>query len=329
MMTVEEFIAQWQSSDKCITVHTSGSTGKPKPMSVAKDKMLASAKITCDFLRLHPGDKALLCMPLDYIAGKMMVVRSIERDLELMDVTPSNHPLATVADVMFDLIAMVPSQVYCSLQVEQERGCLMRARNIIIGGGSISAELEEQLRSFPNAVWSTYGMTETLSHIALRRLNGMTASSWYRAFDSVRVSLADDGCLCIDAPLVCKAPLKTNDIAELHPESPNNTFRIIGRKDNVICSGGVKLQIEEIEEKLKPHLHQHFAITKRKDAKFGEIVVMVVERDEDSTYDLSDIVNICQSVLPKYCQPKDYVVLDEIPMTETGKVRRKELEGIY
>lgn len=328
-MTVDEFVAEWQSSENTILVHTSGSTGEPKPMLVSKERMLASAKITCDFLRLKPGGKALLCLPLDYIAGKMMVVRSFERGMQLVSVEPSNHPLATVADQTFNLIAMVPSQVYCSLQVEEERLCLMRARNIIIGGGSVGKELEERLAGFPNAVWSTYGMTETLSHIALRRLNGVDASQWYTPFSSVEVSLSSDGCLVIDAPKVCEERLTTNDIAEIC--SDGRRFRVLGRRDNVICSGGVKLQMEEIEDRLRPCVGTPFAVSKRKDEKFGEVMVLVVEAynaesQSDANIQLkSRLRDVCQRELDRFSQPKDVVFVPQIPMTDTGKIRRNEL----
>ena len=236
--------------------------------------MLNSARITCDFLGLREGDTALLCMSLDYIAGKMMVVRSIERGLKLISVEPSGHPLATVPVVRqahqpctvpepaegwgVNFAAMVPMQVYNSLQVPEEKERLMRIRHLIIGGGAIDDALASALKTFPNHVWSTYGMTETLSHIALRRLNGPEASEWYTPFPSVKVSLNEDSCLVIDAPLVCK-------------------FRILGRKDNVICSGGIKIQIETVERQLRPHLQAPFLITKRPDAKFGEAVVLLTE----------------------------------------------------
>lgn len=178
-MELNEFLAEWHNDNPRILVHTSGSTGKPKPLMVEKRRMLNSARITCDFLGLKPGDTALLCMPLDYIAGKMMVVRSLQRDLRLTSVRPSSHPLADETLPHFTFAAMVPMQVYNTLKVPCERERLMRIRHLIIGGGAISDELAQMIKSLPNAVWSTYGMTETLSHIALRRLNGPDASLWY------------------------------------------------------------------------------------------------------------------------------------------------------
>ena len=315
-MSLEEFLEEWNNPSEFVEVKTSGSTGEPKRMMVEKRRMLNSARITCDFLGLKKGDTALLCMSTDYIAGKMMVVRSIERGLKLISVEPSGHPLAEKTNMEFVFSAMVPMQVYNSLQVPEERERLMHIKHLIIGGGAIDEAMERELREFPNAVWSTYGMTETLSHIALRRISGPDASDWYTPFPSVEISQNDDGCLVINAPEVCAETLVTNDIVEI----VNKRFRILGRKDNVICSGGIKLQIEEIERELKPYVRVPYIISKRKDEKFGEVVVLLTEGSTD------EAKTICEKHLPKYHQPKAYIHVDQIPLTETGKPARKKAE---
>ena len=319
-MTLEDFLAEWHNESAYVHVQTSGSTGAPKPMLVEKQRMLNSARITCDFLGLREGDTALLCMSLDYIAGKMMVVRSIERGLKLITVPPSGHPLSPLSTLHspLDFAAMVPMQVYNSLQVPEECERLKQIRHLIIGGGAIDDSLAAALKTFPNHVWSTYGMTETLSHIALRRLNGPDASEYYTPFPSVKVSLNEEGCLVIDAPLVCPERLVTNDIAELSA----GRFRILGRKDNVICSGGIKIQIEMVERQLRPHLQTPFLITKRPDAKFGEAVVLLTEGAVDEAR------AVCERILPKYHHPRVYLHVDQIPLTETGKPARQQAEQL-
>ena len=162
-------------------------------------------------------------------------------------------------------------------------------------------------------------MTETLSHIALRRINGEDASDWYTPFPSVEVSLSEDGCLVIDAPEVCEDRLVTNDIAELDGEG---RFRILGRKDNVICSGGIKIQAEEVERLLHPHLRVPYLLSKRPDEKFGEVVVLLTEGDVETAK------TVCEAVLPKYQRPKAYVHVSEIPLTETGKPARRQAEEL-
>ena len=333
-MTLEDFLSEWNNGSDRVLVHTSGSTGKPKPMMVEKKRMLNSARITCDFLGLNPGDSALLCMSLDYIAGKMVVVRSIERHLHLISVPPSGHPLKDV-DEEITFAAMVPMQVYNTLQVPEERERLSRIRHLIIGGGAIDAALEQELQSLPGdiAIWSTYGMTETLSHIALRRINGDEASEWYQPFDSVRISQTEEGCLVIDAPQVCAETLVTNDIVEIEPYIYNKVeklrFRIKGRKDNVICSGGIKIQIEEVETLLKPHLEKPFMLAKKKDGKFGEIAVLLTE-DEDIKKVEATVRRLLSDESEKssdhkkykYWIPKEFLYVEHLPLTETGKPKR-------
>lgn len=213
---------------------------------------------------------------------------------------------------------MVPMQVYNTLQVPEERERLMSIRHLIIGGGAIDDALGAELKNFPNAVWSTYGMTETLSHIALRRLSGPEASDWYTPFPSVQVSLSDEGCLVIDAPEVCPECLVTNDIAEISTQG----FRILGRKDNVICSGGIKIQIEEVERHLRPFLRAPYLISKRPDPKFGEVAVLLTEDSVDEAR------QVCERVLPKYHLPRHYLHVDHLPLTETGKPARQQAARI-
>lgn len=361
MMSIEEFLEEWYSDSDRVLVHTSGSTGEPKPLWVEKHRMEASARVTCSFLGLKPGDTALLCMPLDYIAGKMMVVRALtcglrlicmeptgrpfrhhDNELSVIDcthITPSAHFLSAVDssseesegrpqvsclrsssfDSHLSLVAMVPMQVYNTMQVSEERERLMQVRHLIIGGGAIDDAMAGELSAFPNAVWSTYGMTETLSHIALRRLSGPDADEWYVPFDMVSVSTNADGCLVIDAPEVCADVLETNDRAEIAPDG--RRFRILGRRDNVICSGGLKIQIEEVERALRPHLPFPYMITRRRDAKFGETVVLLVQSEN-----IAVVRDICQRVLPRYWQPKHYLSVSAVPLTETGKPARKKAE---
>ena len=348
-MTLEDFFSEWNNDSDRVLVHTSGSTGKPKPMMVEKKRMLNSARITCDFLGLKPGDSALLCMSLDYIAGKMVVVRSIERHLHLISVSPSGHPLKDINEEI-TFAAMVPMQVYNTLQVPEERERLTHVRHLIIGGGAIDASLEKELRSLPGniAIWSTYGMTETLSHIALRRINGAEASEWYQPFDSVKISQTEEGCLVIDAPLVCSETLVTNDIVEIesyiynkvekHDKVEKNEvvkklrFRIKGRKDNVICSGGIKIQIEEVEALLKPHLEKPFMLAKKKDEKFGEIAVLLTEDEDLKKVEATirrllsgksdDSNKSSESKSHKYWIPREFRYVEHLPLTETGKPKR-------
>lgn len=314
LQDLEAFLLEWDNDEPTVWVHTSGSTGTPKPLQVEKERMKASARLTCQFLGLKKGDTALLCMPLQYIAGKMVVVRSLVAGLKLIPVAPCGHPLKDLKEAP-TFAAMIPMQVYNSLQVPEEKHILKNIKQLIIGGGAIDTTLANELKDFPNQVWSTYGMTETLSHIALRRLNGKETSDWYTPFDSVRIRLSEEGTLIIHTPKVCTEELITNDIAEINEEGK---FRILGRKDNTINSGGVKIQMEQVESLLREHLSTPIQITASPDAKFGEIVVLLYPKVED----VKGIKAVCEEKLPLYWQPKRYIPVETLPMTGTGKPDR-------
>ena len=309
-----EFLQEWFDLSDTVCVHTSGSTGTPKELRVEKRRMMASAMMTVDFLGLQKGDTALLCMPLQYIAGKMVVVRSLVAGLNLLPVTPSGHPLKDLPEAPV-FAAMIPMQVFNALQVPAEQALLKDVRQLIIGGGSIDASLGEALKTFPHAVWSTYGMTETLSHIAMRRLNGPEASEWYTPFSGVNTSLGPDGNLVIHAPAVNPDELPTNDLAKFDAQG---RFRILGRRDNIVNTGGVKVQIEQVEDALRPRLPFPFAITSVPDAKFGERIVLLVENARTDDPLLSQAI----AALPPYWRPKQVFCVPQLPQTGTGKPDR-------
>ncbi|WP_363928379.1 AMP-binding protein [Paludibacter sp.] len=310
------FLQAWWNDSPTLTVHTSGSTGTPKNIVVEKERMMQSAITTCTALGLQHGDKALLCLPVRYIAGKMMVVRSLVAGLDLYTVAPNGHPLATIPnDLIFDFAAMVPLQVFNSLL--NDKTALGTIKNGIIGGAAIDPEMEMKVAELPNAWYSTYGMTETLSHIALRRLNGTTRSETYRPVNNVNISLSEDETLTIDAPRICPEKIVTNDIARLLPDG---SFEILGRKDNVINSGGIKLQTEQIERKLAQILDVPFCITSAPDPKLGEKLVLLIESKEISKQDL---LNKISCHLGVYETPKHIIAVDKIPMTPNGKIDRK------
>lgn len=330
-MTLDTFLAQWLDDSPTLTVHTSGSTGRPKAILVEKERMRASARMTCDFLGLRPGETALLCMPLDYIAGKMMVVRARERQLRLICVPPSGHPLAQLPPEAgtIDFAAMVPLQVWNTLQVPAEAERLRTIRHLLIGGGSIDPELEAMLRHHPHAVWSSYGMTETLSHIALRRIDAGTgtgpcadispdAQALYTPLPGVSLSVDEHRCLVIDAPHLCPQVLHTHDIVQMHEEG---RFRILGRLDNVICSGGIKIQIEEVEACLRPAFGDTIQVTAAPHPKYGELVVYLSTAPVDE-----HLLRLC--VPNPYWLPRRIIPVRQLPLTETGKPDRARARAI-
>lgn len=323
------FAAQWFDAGDCVQVQTSGSTGVPKQLWVTKDRMQNSAAITLEYLGLKAGDRALLCLPMQYIAGKMVVVRSLMAGLRLHLQPPSSNPLQDYLDAggvePFDFAAMIPMQVFNALHGSTEAlSALHAVRKLIIGGGAVDEAMGRALESFESEVYSTYGMTETLSHIALRRLSGAGAATnpWYQPLQGVSLSLSDLQTLTIVAPHVCPERLVTNDIVEFNEQGQ---FKVLGRKDNVINSGGVKVQIEQVEAALArcvpPNLD--FMITSRPDAKFGEVVVLLYHcTKQASESNTQSLLNEAIATLPLYWQPKLCAAIDVLPQTGNGKPDR-------
>lgn len=315
LLELDAFKSDWNNPrTACLTVHTSGSTGRPKPIEVEKRYMRTSARMTCNFLQLKSGDTALLCMPLAFIAGKMMAVRAFEAHLRLICVPPSAHPFAELAFAP-TFVAMTPLQVCETLGVKREAELLRSVKQLIIGGGSISSAMAEALQDFPHAVWSTYGMTETLSHVALRRLNGSQRSEHYMPLPGVSVNQAADGCLVITAPAIGVSDLHTNDICEI---AADGGFTIIGRRDNVVCSGGIKLQIEQLEHKLDG-LDIACVLTAVPDAKYGEALTLLYVGAPEAAH---EVKNYCRERLTRYEVPKHFIGVNHLPLTATGKPDR-------
>ncbi|MDD6088733.1 MAG: AMP-binding protein [Desulfovibrionaceae bacterium] len=312
------FLARWFDDSDTVPGQTSGSTGTPKRIFLSKSSMMHSARLTCAFLGLQQGDTALLCMPLRYVGAKMMVVRSIVAGMRLCTVSPSSHPLRNLTNLP-DFVAMTPMQALGCMETEEERARFAQIRQIILGGSSVPRDLALRLRDFPNAIWSTYGMTETVSHIALRRLNGSEASEYYRPFEGIGLSLNERGTLVIDAPLLHEGKLETNDLAEI---CADGAFRILGRCDNTVNSGGVKIQIEKAEELLQSVIPMPFFLTSVPDAVLGEKLVCVLEGIENPDEEA------CRAILPKYWMPKMFLHADALPLTGSGKADRAELKKL-
>ena len=314
------FLNEWFNDSPVITVHTSGSTGTPKELNVRKDQMMQSARLTCEFLNLKQGESALLCMNLRYIGAMMLVVRALVAGLDLIVRPASGHPLSDVKQPL-RFAAMVPLQVYNTLRTPEEKERLKQTEILIIGGGAIDEALETKIKSLPGAVYSTYGMTETLSHIALRRLNGTAASERYYPFSSVNLSLSPENTLVIDAPLVCDGVLQTNDIARIYPDKG---FIILGRSSVNILSFIASNSFLIFIKLLRPFISVPFVITSVPDQRLGQAVTLLIEGRADT----EEIENKLQTILTPYYRPKYILTTDCIPQTGNGKVNRAECSDL-
>ena len=309
--SIGAFILEWLDDKDSISVQTSGSTGIPKLIKLQKKHIYNSAAATVSYFNLHSGIKALHCLPSEYIAGKMMLVRAMIAGWDLYSTAPGKNPLHQI-DLDFDFSAMVPYQVNYSM------GELNRVKKLIVGGGAVSQDLENQLQSLNTEVYATYGMTETISHIAVRRINGINKSYLYSALPNVRFSQTEEGCLQIFAPEISREPVITNDVVNLISPS---SFQLLGRIDNVINSGGVKIHPESVENKIGPFMEQSFFIASEIDEILGERVILVLESGK--SMDLEYFSEIFK-VLSKYEIPKKVVSTPQFVFTDTGKIRRME-----
>lgn len=318
---VLEFGLRWCSDEPEMVLHTSGSTGRPKEIRAKKTCMAASARMTVRRLGLQAGDTALLCLPMDYIAGQMVVVRSMLAGLRLIARRPSRRPFEDLERAP-DFAALVPLQVLATLEHERERALLAATCEVLIGGAPVDRSLAARLASFPNRLWSTYGMTETLSHIALRPLSGPRAGVWYEPLEGVRVSASPRGTLAVSAPAVGVSLIETNDLVVFEPGS--DRFRVLGRTDNVIDSGGIKVPAETLEELIGTVLGSPFAIAPLPDPELGSSVAIVVEGSPDLP--LPDFRALLRGAgLSPYWKPRSAVFVERLPRTRTGKLDRAAL----
>lgn len=315
-----DFMREWLDAKDWVHGQTSGSTGTPKQLKLSKKAMAESAARTCAFLGLNEGDTAYLCMPVKYVGGKMMVVRAMTQGLDLIWNTPSLTPMKGLREPPV-FTAMTPMQATAALADPDERELLKGTRHILLGGSAVSPTLAVAVADFPNAVWSTYGMTETVSHIALRRLSGEKAAESYMPLPGVTVSLAENGALTIDAPGIAAGRLVTNDLAEILADG---SFRILGRLDNVINTGGIKVQIETAETLLRDIINAPIAVTSVPDEKTAEKVVLLVA----GSFDEKGLMEAAKAKLPRYWNPKVIVRVDEIPETGSGKPDRRAIRAL-
>ena len=319
--SIFEFLAGWFSDEDIISVMTSGSTGAPKVTHIPKLAMIQSAEATIRYLGLEDCQSALLCLSPDYIAGMMMIVRALVGDMNLVPVKPEGHPLTGAGlKKLPDFAAMVPAQVYNTLQNPQTAALLKEIKTVIVGGGEIPPGLERDIESLPNKVYATYGMTETVSHIALRRVSGPEKESFYTVLPGITVSTDARGCLVIQAPEIIKGEVVTNDLAEVRDEK---SFIWRGRYDHIINRGGVKIIPEELEKILAGHIHNRFFVGGFPDRKLGEVPVLVIESAAVSEESLNSIKQFIKSNSKLKELIKDVVCMPQFIETENGKINRK------
>ncbi|MDP5097954.1 MAG: AMP-binding protein [Flavobacterium sp.] len=298
-----EFLLDWLDDKETIQLTTSGTTGAPKIITINKQAMVHSAVATGDFFNLQPQNKALLCLSPRYIAGKMMIVRALIIGLELDYIIPSSNLDDLQKDKIYDFVAIVP------LQAENSLNKLDQFKKIIIGGAKVSDTLALKLNNVNAEIYETYGMTETITHIAAKKIG----EECFNVLSHVAINSDERNCLVISAPTILNSEIITNDIVEIVNDKQ---FKWLGRFDNVINSGGIKLFPEQIEAKLASKISNRFFITGQPDSLLGTKLVLVVEGKQQKFDDF--IFN----ELDKFEKPKEIVFIPEFVETNTKKLNR-------
>jgi o-succinylbenzoate---CoA ligase len=323
------FLTEWITRVDSFAVKTSGSTGPAKTIILKRSQMIASAEATARALGLREGHRALICLDARFIAGKMMIVRSLHTQLEMVFVEPSANPLQILPENFFiDFTALVPYQLMHILHSPQ-RDRLASIGTVIIGGSAVTHDIIQAIQSLKTRFFATYGMTETITHVALQALNGVSATDAFTTLPGISVATDSRGCLLITGAYF-NSPLVTNDLAEvIHPAS----FRWLGRIDNVINSGGFKMSPESIEQRINGlksslNLHDRFVISSVHDTMLGDRTIIVFEREWLSDDLRSQIFAYLRNTLGNYEVPKAIFTLFPFPQTDSGKIDRKAVKAM-
>lgn len=311
---VVNFLVEWYDDAEYMQAYTSGSTGVPKAIKLLKRDMLASAQLTNQFLGIDAQATLLLCMSPSYIAGKMMIVRAILAGAHLVVVPPSSTPLQTI-DIAITMTAMVPMQVAETLRQVQGKEQLSRVSKLLVGGAPVDSALEQQLLALPTTTYVTYGMTETVSHVALRRVG----EPYYTAIGDVSFTTDHRDCLVIDASQLSAKRFVTNDVVEL---IDHRHFCWKGRYDNIIMSGGLKFSAEQLEAKIAPLLASRYYFTAAPDERLGQHVVLVIEGQPYDEVALEQLRVAMTAYLTRYEMPREIRFLERFAETASGKVKR-------
>lgn len=327
---VLSFCRSWLHGQQEFTIHTSGSTGVPKAIKITRSQIEASARMTVRALGLTASDTALVCLNTAYIAGKMMLVRGLEAGMDMVIIHPYGRPFAQVPEnISIDFTAMVPLQVQNTLNAgsREERMRIDRLKALLVGGAPVSYDLHQAIREHINApVYSTYGMTETVSHIALKRLNGQGQDEAYKVLDDIDIDTDQRGCLTIRGAVTGFQKLTTNDIVQIKDE---RHFEWLGRADYVINSGGVKILPEKVEAVVEKWMsekkkQERFFVGALPDQRLGERAVLIMECSALPPELEQDLLNFLRLQLSSYEVPKEVYYIQDFMMTETGKVQRRQ-----
>ncbi|NNC96420.1 MAG: AMP-binding protein [Chitinophagales bacterium] len=314
------FVKEWISDTATIEVKTSGSTMKAKNILLGKEQMKSSALLTAEYFDLKAADSALLCLPIQYIAGKMMVVRAAVSGLSLLIAESKGDPLVDIEEnnLPIDFAAMTPMQIEQIMKNDLSVRKMRSIKKLIIGGSPLRNEIRLELLNLNNRIFSTYGMTETITHVAVQEISQENPHEQYKAITGVTFSVDDRGCLVIHTDHLEQERYVTNDIVELFDD---RHFKWLGRFDNVINSGGIKINPEKIEQRIRDIMDLPFYISSKTDHVLGEKMILVIESTEPIK-DTSGLLKDLKKILGKYNTPKEIIFEKQFHYTPTGKLIR-------
>lgn len=316
---VRDTLRELCTGDGTLTAHTSGTTGPPKEVKLHPNDLRSSARLTGHTFRLKHGDRALLCLPCSFVAGKLMLVRGSVIGLDLHVIDPAGGVLNNLrTDDRFRFAAMVPNQLHRALQDDRAR-LERQFHTILLGGGPVSKALEEDVQDLDVEVYHGYGSTETLTHVALRRLNGPRQQQWSEAIGDITFELDERGCLVVHTPHLRTKDHVTNDVVELLDE---RRFRWLGRVDNMILSGGRKILPEQLEARTAGVLPYAHYFTARPDDRLGECVGLVIETDQPAEAVVPEVMDLLRGVLEDWELPRRVTAVSSIDRTPSGKIKR-------
>ncbi|ANQ49498.1 AMP-binding protein [Flammeovirga sp. MY04] len=322
------FCFEWLNQTETFSLQSSGSTGTPKEIQILRTQMKSSADATVEFLGLKANDHALVCLNTNYIAGKMMLVRCMEHNINATIVPPCSAPFREhLLPKAFDFIAMAPIQVQFSLDCAGDHPAFLQTKKLIIGGAPITESLEKRIKQeLSNTdVYHTYGMTETVSHVALKKIH-QQADSFFHTLPNVVIGQDDRKCLWVQGPMSNDVKLQTNDVVRLINDT---TFEWLGRADNIINSGGVKVQAEKVEKSINEGLkkigYQNILmfVGGLPNENLGEEVTIFIEGITLKQTEIDQLLDIVKKPLDKYEVPRNVVSLSNFEKTDTMKIRRK------
>jgi O-succinylbenzoic acid--CoA ligase len=316
--SIFSFVEDFLDKKDEIELKTSGSTGKPKLIRLKKKQMIASARTTNSYFGLDSTKKALLCLPADFIAGKMMILRALVGGFDLYYQEPSSDSLSKINED-FDFTAVVPMQLDWILKNQKEK-VLERIDKVIVGGAALSQKSQNKIQELKTQFWATYGMTETITHIALQKLNGKDRSDYFIALPEVSFKTDSRNCLRIYAPRISSEPVQTNDRVKLI--SPSQ-FLFLGREDFIINSGGLKFSPEILEQKIFPLLDADFVFSALSDSVLGEKLVLVIEGESKEETVIARLARLLENKLNRHELPKQILFMKAFPRTASGKIDRR------